>query len=519
MTPANNREVAVIGAGPAGLAAARWLLSVGLQPVVFEAGAGIGGQWRQGTPTSGVWPDMRTNTSRVVTRFSDLDHKPGTPVFPASRDILAYLERYAGRFGLDQWVKTSAKVSRVERHAGGGWTVRWREADGQERSTTVPRVVVATGRHTLPSRPDIPGLQDFTGAGGVAHTSAYKEPDRFRGLKVLVAGGAISALEVASDLAMLGAAGVTVAMRRQRYVIPKLVAGLPTDHSRFTRFGALAAEILPPEVNAARSKAWLLAAGADPARYGAPAAADDPRVAGIALSQHFLPLVAEGRIAVRPWIAGAEGRKVRFTDGSSDSFDAILLGTGFKLDLDLLSDEVRQVLDVDDRCVDLADATFHPDLPGLAFVGFYSQSGPYFPVLELQARWISYVWSGLLPPPPPETLALGVAAYRARRKLPQDQQMHMMAIRFARLAGVEPDVTAWPQIARALLFGPLVPDGFRLSGPDALFDAAEQVTRQAAALGAVTTRTFTEDERDLMSMLGAESPDPKVKALARLSRI
>ena len=121
MTPAGNREVAVIGAGPAGLAAARWLTSVGMQPVVFEAGAGIGGQWRQGTPTSGVWPDMRTNTSRVVTRFSDLDHKPGTPVFPASRDVLTYLERYAGRFGLDQWVKTSAKVSRVEHHAGGAW--------------------------------------------------------------------------------------------------------------------------------------------------------------------------------------------------------------------------------------------------------------------------------------------------------------------------------------------------------------------------------------------------------------
>ena len=38
--------------------------------------------------------------------------------------------------------------------------------------------------------------------------------------------------------------------------------------------------------------------------------------------------------------------------------------------------------------------TFHPDLPGLAFVGMWDQSGGYFVPLELQARWIAYTWGG-----------------------------------------------------------------------------------------------------------------------------
>ncbi|HEY1945159.1 MAG TPA: hypothetical protein VGH40_23845 [Roseiarcus sp.] len=56
---------------------------------------------------------------------------------------------------------------------------------------------------------------------------------------MLVAGCSISALEIASDLAP-GAANVSVAMRRQRYVLQKLLAGVPADHVAFTRFAAQA---------------------------------------------------------------------------------------------------------------------------------------------------------------------------------------------------------------------------------------------------------------------------------------
>lgn len=63
-TRAWDRRVAVIGAGPAGLIAARYLVSEGFEPVVYERTASLGGQW-SGHPThSGIWPSLRTNTSR-----------------------------------------------------------------------------------------------------------------------------------------------------------------------------------------------------------------------------------------------------------------------------------------------------------------------------------------------------------------------------------------------------------------------------------------------------------------------
>jgi dimethylaniline monooxygenase (N-oxide forming) len=100
-------RVAVIGAGPGGLVAARWLLSQGFEPTIFEQGPTLGGQWTGLDGASGVWPTMHTNTSRVMTAFSDLEHDTNL-VYPAGRDILDYLYRYAETFGLMSRASDSA---------------------------------------------------------------------------------------------------------------------------------------------------------------------------------------------------------------------------------------------------------------------------------------------------------------------------------------------------------------------------------------------------------------------------
>lgn len=67
---------------------------------------------------------------------------------------------------------------------------------------------------------------------------------------------------------------------------------------------------------------------------------------------------------------------------------------------------------------DLYHHTFHPDLPGFALVGVYHQSGPYFPTLELQARWVAYTWSGRRPAPTDAAMTAQIAALRPRRGPP-----------------------------------------------------------------------------------------------------
>jgi dimethylaniline monooxygenase (N-oxide forming) len=319
--------------------------------------------------------------------------------------------------------------------------------------------------------------------------------------RVIVAGGSISALEIASDLARLGAAKVAVAMRRQRYVVPKLIGGVPTDNIGFTRFGELAAEAFAPEDVAAALKDFLVAAGGNPAAFGAPSPAENVSEAGITLCQDYLPLLAEGWLEPKPWIKHVEGQTVWFEDGTAAEFDATIMATGFKLSLPFLAPEIRGILDIDERHIDLAEFTFHPELDGLAFIGLYPLIGPYFPVLELQARYLAYAWSGAIPAATREQLTAGVAAYRKGRGGRQSQLMHAMAIRFARLAGVESRPAQTPNIARALMFGPLTATSFRLQGGDALAEAAAVVAHEAARFGAIPDPSFTPAERDQLAKL------------------
>ncbi|MBV9999714.1 MAG: NAD(P)-binding domain-containing protein [Verrucomicrobia bacterium] len=499
-----RRLVAIIGSGPGGLVVAKFLKQHGWEPVLFEQNDALGGQWNARSPHSGVWPSMVTNTSRWLTCFSDLAPEPKGAIFPSNGEILSYLGRYAQTFDLLRHIRYATRVETIERDPrGGGWVIG-SNSGAEARSETFPYVVVASGRFTTPLIPPLPGLESFCGRGGALHSLHYKRPEGFRGQRVLVVGCAISALEIASDLAMLGAARVVSTYRRQRYVVPKLVAGVPSDTLAFTRFAALSAEVTPREALAKATQDHILRAFGSPERFGARPPDGDFLTVGRGLSQHFLPLVAEGRIVVKPWLRLIEGPRVRFSDESAEEFDAIILGTGFELSLPFLSAAIRRTLRLNDaQDAELYHFTFHPDLPGLAFVGLWEQTGPYFPPLELQARWIAYAWSGLRPLPPPSQMEAALAAQPPKRGGSQPQAMHLIALRFAREAGVEPELSQWPLLARALLFGPLSAASFRLAGPDRLPEAAERIQAEARALGTVVSPEFSREQVAQLQALAA----------------
>ncbi|MBB3606096.1 cation diffusion facilitator CzcD-associated flavoprotein CzcO [Mycolicibacterium sp. BK556] len=482
--------VAVIGAGPAGLVVSRWLLSQGFEPTIFEQGPTLGGQWTAAAGRSGVWPGMHTNTSRILTAFSDLPHD-GDLVFPSGRDVLDYLHRYAALFDLESRVRCDTSIETVTRSEK-GWLVR--HGGTQE---AFDRVVVAAGRFHTPAIPDVPGLDSFSGDMGAIASYAYRGPSSYRGKRVLVAGCAVSALEIATELASRGAARVAVTQRRQRYVLPKFVAGVPSDHRMFTRYAALADEALTPSEVDRQLKEIVIESAGSPEQYGAPRPAELLFTAGVTLSQNYLPAVAEGSISVRPWLQSITGTEVTFGDGTVEEFDGIVFGTGFALSLPFLDDEVRAVLNLDAGGFDTDRHTFHPDLPGLAFMGMWDQSGGYFVPLELQARWIAYTWGGVIAKASEadQRVAIGAVHADGVRKT----RMNLAAVTFARAAGVEPQLDNWPELRRALLFGPLAPSCFRLEGPDALADAPARFAHEAATFGAITDNELTARERSYWS--------------------
>lgn len=491
-----TKNVAVIGAGPSGLVAARWLLRQGFEPIVFERAPTLGGQWAGLDGRSGVWPSMHTNSSRTVTAFSDLEHTTDH-VYLSNREVLDYLHRYADTFGLTSRIRLGAPVELIRRDPA-GWVVTHTGTDQH-----FERVVVASGRFHAPAIPTVPGLETFSGPAGAISTYHYRDGSTYRGKRVLVAGCAISALEIASELAELGAARVVVTQRRQRYIAPKFVAGVPSDHRLYTRHGALATEHLAAAEVDQMLKEIVVSAAGSPDQYGAPAPDPSLSTAGVTLSQHYLPLVAEGRISVRPWMKSVAGCTVTFADGHAEQFDGIIFGTGFRLSLPFLSDDIQAVLDLDAMHLDADRYTFNPDLPGLAFMGLWDQSGGYFVPLELQARWIAYTWGGAIPAIAEGDQRSAIDAYRANRGTSQKTRMDLAALTFARAAGVEPSLDNWPRLRRALLFGPLAPSCFRLEGPDALPDAAERFAHEAARFGAITSNDMTAREQGQWSRVQA----------------
>jgi cation diffusion facilitator CzcD-associated flavoprotein CzcO len=498
----SDNKVAIIGAGPGGLVTARYLVQHGFKPVLFEQSNRLGGQWNQGAPHSGIWPAMLANTSRVTTQFSDLPLPSGAPMFLHNRDVLGYLKRYADLFGITRRIRLECRVDSVTRHRD-GYAVMFTTSDGNSNTEHFPYVIVASGRYRAPKSPSIRGLETFSGSGGISHTFHFRDAAQFRGLRVVIAGCSISAVEIAPELVFAGAARVVSCFRRQRYVLQRIVKGVPIDVLAFQRFGVLAAERLPLEQVKHSFREFILATSGAPETWGARKADDDPFVAGITQGQFYLPLIAERRIVSKPWIRSIDGQQVTFDDDTTEEADAIILGTGFHLDLPFLSPAIAELVGGDGPALRVYRHTFHPLLPNMAFVGLYHQQGPYLPSLELQARWVAYTWAGLCPQAEPASMAHDMAA-DLPTALPVS--MHQRCIAFARDAGVEPDLDQWPELKRALLFGPLSPVSFRLSGPDALPDAPQRFAGEAAEFGLIASPKFTADERIRWDLLAESVP-------------
>src|SRR5437763_5950185 len=106
-------RVAVVGAGPSGIVAAKHALEAGFDVTVFEAGDGLGGQWYTTARHSGVWPGMHTNTGRAMTAFSDFPAPEDHSLHPAAAQIRAYLEAYARRFGVIDRIRFETPVEEV----------------------------------------------------------------------------------------------------------------------------------------------------------------------------------------------------------------------------------------------------------------------------------------------------------------------------------------------------------------------------------------------------------------------
>ena len=90
--------IVIVGAGPSGLASAKYARDCGFVPFVLEKETEVGGVWN---PKSGLtWNSMRTNLSKYSCCFKDFPWEEEADMFPHTRAMHNYFVRYAKHFNL-----------------------------------------------------------------------------------------------------------------------------------------------------------------------------------------------------------------------------------------------------------------------------------------------------------------------------------------------------------------------------------------------------------------------------------
>ncbi|XP_066300044.1 uncharacterized protein [Branchiostoma lanceolatum] len=212
-------RVAVIGAGPAGLCAARFLSAEPDRylPTVYEQTSAVGGTWvytdRTGTDQHGLplrsnmYRNLRTNVPKEAMVFPDFPYDSRLPSFLPHKEVLRYLENYTEHFGLHKYIQSLNRVDAVKPvHVHDG--VKWQITTSDVTAPDIPNteqfdavMVCNGGRYSVPYTPVIPGTDQFQGR--TLHSHDYRVPEPFRGRNVVVMGAATSGIDLCVELAQV----------------------------------------------------------------------------------------------------------------------------------------------------------------------------------------------------------------------------------------------------------------------------------------------------------------------------
>lgn len=413
-------RIAIIGAGFAGLAAAKHLRSFGHQVTVFEKCPDVGGVWSR----TRRYPGLCTQNNKGTYYLSDLPMPESYPEWPSGAQVQAYLESYATLFDLRPHLRLSTEVVAVEQlhdqqqapaAAADGPVMRWRVTsrhEGVEDSEDFDFVVVANGIFSTPAIPEWPGRTEFEAAGGrVCAPSEVQSIDEVRGRELVVVGYGKSACDVAVSLCE-GAASTTVIARQLLWKMPRMLMGvLNFKHLMLTRLGEALFEYQhlrgiekfmhgrgkPVTTSMLGSVQQVAVKQLNLRGLGLVPDGSFERIARSTVSlvtEGFYELVDSGELRVvrdasisRLVVADGMPAAVLST-GETVTAEVIVCATGFRQEVPFLSPEVQQRITDEEGNFELYRQILPHDVPGLAFCGYNSS---FFSPLSAEAAaiWIA----------------------------------------------------------------------------------------------------------------------------------
>ena len=447
-------KVCVIGAGPSGLTTIKQLLDEGHEVTCFEKNEDIGGIWyRNGNDHNQMkaYDNLMLTISMKLMSFSDFMHRGGR-TFTDHKGYLRYLHNYVDTFNLRSCIKFEHTVDNIFHQDNDQWAITLSDSNGNTSTQHFDALAVCSGPFKTPNT-NIPEIEGFEGE--VIHSSEYRNNKDYVGKKVLVVGLAESGADLIREISnVTEECTVSIRSRCfliPRLIHGQYATDMLTTRSHHYEMWNRASDI-EFKLKSFSQDNWILRtlfllivnlyglisiplsgikklfSGKDQDNtlkpmnnMGQPAFPSKIDMYTPNTKEHmdyinewnrkshngqgnwsqkiifsknvsFVPNILEEKLAVQDsGIDYVEGNTVYFKDSTAQTFDTIVLCTGFLKDYSIFSNvEIK-----DNNVRNLYKHAFHPDFKGrLAMIGFLRPISGGIPICaEMQARYFAQLCS------------------------------------------------------------------------------------------------------------------------------
>ncbi|MDV8001668.1 NAD(P)/FAD-dependent oxidoreductase [Rhodococcus sp. IEGM 1408] len=358
----SRQRIAIIGAGPSGMAALRAFDSAQRagaeipEIVTYEKQDDWGGQWnfdwRSGTDRYGesvhssMYRNLWSNGPKEALEFAEytFDEHFARPIssYPPRAALWDYIDGRVRKSGLKDEVQFSTAVRWVDYDRDqDNFTVTVENLrSGTTSSSEFDRIIVATGHFSFPNVPEFEGIETFPGS--VQHAHDFRGAENLADKRVLLIGASYSAEDIGVQAYKMGARSVTISYRT----------------------GAMG--------------------------YDWPDGMEE-----LPLVDHF------------------EGGTVRFSDGDTREFDAVILCTGYLHKYPFLPAELALRSPNNIYPADLYRGVVWQENPGVFYLGAQDQWFT-FNMFDAQAWYVRDLILGRTPLPSAEQRAAHMRTWRDR---------------------------------------------------------------------------------------------------------
>ncbi|MFE9975300.1 flavin-containing monooxygenase [Streptomyces hirsutus] len=215
----------IVGTGFSGLAAAIRLEQAGLPYTVIDKNEAVGGTWHENT-----YPGCGVDTPVHLYSFAFAQRADWPRYFAGQGEVHRYLVDVAEQHGIQDKVHYGTELeSATWDEEAQHWHVVLRHSDGTAREADFGVVISAVGQFNRPSRPDLPGLDSFTGP--VVHTAQWDPDLDLTGMRMAVVGSGASAMQLVPAIREK-AAHVSVFQRSAQWILPNPNAGADVSEQK-----------------------------------------------------------------------------------------------------------------------------------------------------------------------------------------------------------------------------------------------------------------------------------------------